>query len=268
MKLPILDLTRKKTGDASLPAQFNEDYRPDLIARAVRKLHSTARQPHGLAPEAGMRHSTPISKRRRNYRGCYGIGISRIARKIHSKRGTRMGWVGAVSPQAVGGRTAHPPKAETIHMQKINKKENRKAIRSAMGATINKVLVQLRGHQIPTEYPFVIDASFEQLQKTKDVEKVLLSLGFDQELERTSVRNIRAGRGKLRGRKYKTKKGLLIVVSAICPLIAAAQNLPGLDIIPVNSLNAEVLAPGTLPGRVTLWTTKALDELQNTKLYL
>lgn len=267
MKLPILSSDKNQTGEKQIPAQFAEQYRPDLIRRAVLALESAARQPYGAFAEAGLRHSSNLSKRRRNYRGSYGIGIGRVNRKIHSRRGTRFNWVGAFSPQTVGGHRSHPPQVLKIWTQKINAKENRKAIRSAMAATLNKELVTQRGHHIPTTYPFLIASSFESFAKTSEVEKALLSLGFKQELERSAQKKVRAGKGKWRGRRYQKKKGILIVVSGNCPLSSAGRNVAGIDVIPVKSLNARLLAPGALPGRVTLWTEKAVDIIEKEKLF-
>lgn len=268
MKLPILSSDKNKTGEKQIPLQFAEQYRPDLIRRAVLALESAARQLYGADQEAGLRHSSTVSKRRRNYRGCYGIGIGRVNRKVHSRRGTRMNWVGAFSPQTVGGHRAHPPKAFKVWEQKINAKENRKAIRSAMAATLNKELVAQRGHHVPAMYPFFVSSSFESLAKTQDVEKALLSLGFEQELERSCQKKVRAGKGKWRGRRYQKKKGILIVVSGNCPLSTAGRNVAGVDVVPAQSLNARLLAPGALPGRVTLWTEKALELIDTKKLFL
>ena len=268
MKLAIHDLENKKKGEADLPSQFSEEYRPDLIRRAVLSLQSKGRQKYGANPEAGQRHSSELSKRRRKYRGCYGFGISRVNRKIHSRRGTRMFWVGATSPQTRGGRRSHPPKAEKDFTQAINKKENRKAIRSAIGAVLNKELVSARGHKAPDMYPFIIDSSFEALKTTKEVEKVLDTLGFADELQRTLLKKVRAGIGKLRGRKYRRKRGLLIVVGDDCEVQKSANNLPGVNVVPVASLNAEVLAPGALPGRVTLFTEGAVKKLGESKLFV
>jgi large subunit ribosomal protein L4e len=268
MELQILDQGKKSGGNAKLPLQFDESYHPNLIKRAVHALQSKARQTYGASPDAGMRHASKLSKRRRKYRGCYGFGISRVNRKIHSRRGTRFFWVGTFSPQTVGGRRSHPPKAEKIWIKKINKKERRKAIRSAMAATVNREIVEERGHKIPTEYPFIIKSDFEKMAKTKDLEKVLKTLGFDQDLERSLITKIRAGIGKRRGRKYKKKKSLLIVVSEKCPVIDAANNLPGVDIVAVNSLNCELLAPGAAPGRATLWTESAITKLEKDKLFM
>ncbi|HIH11911.1 TPA: 50S ribosomal protein L4 [Candidatus Woesearchaeota archaeon] len=268
MKLNIVDTQRKRIGEQQLPSQFQEAFRPDLIKRAVHALHSAARQAYGAYPEAGMRHSSTVSKRRRDYRGCYGFGVSRVARKIHSRRGTRMNWVGTTSPQTVGGRRSHPPKSQKELTRLINTKENRKAIRSAMAATVSNLLVSRRGHLVPQDYPFILDSRFESLSKTKDIEQALVGLGFTDELERCHNTKINSGRGKRRGRVRREKRSLLIVVSEQCPLVKAAQNVPGIDVIIVSALNADVLAPGALPGRATLWTQKAVEQVEKENLFI
>ncbi|MBT4935764.1 50S ribosomal protein L4 [Candidatus Woesearchaeota archaeon] len=268
MKLHIINLENVQSGDKELPLQCREAYRPNIIKRAVHALQSSARQAYGAHPEAGKRHSSNISKRRRKYRGCYGFGISRVDRKILSRRGTRFYWVGATSPQTRGGRRSHPPKASKQFDQKINKKENRKAICSALTATLNRTMVLERGHSVPETYPFIITSDFENLTKTKEVKTVLQTLGFKDELKRSLLKKVRAGLGTMRGRRYQRKKGILLVVSDTCSLQKSASNLAGIDIVPVSSLNAEVLAPGAMPGRVTLMTEKAVDVLTEKKLFM
>ena len=267
MKVDVLDITNKKVGEVNLPKQFNEDVRLDLISRAVLALQSSKRQPYGSMPEAGKRYSSTLSKRRRRYRGSYGFGISRTPRKILSRRGTRMYWVGAFSPNTVGGRRAHPPKAEKILGKKINKKERKQAIRAAISATMIGDLVKKRGHIIPENYPFVLDKKFEDLSKTKDVINALKVFGLEKELDRVGKKRVRTGRGKTRGRKYKVKKGPLIVVSKKSNVIKAANNIPGIDIANVKSLNLELFAPGAVPGRLTLWTAGAIEILEKEKLF-
>ncbi len=268
MKLPIIDGNLNKKGQQELPKQFEEAYRPDLIKRAVHAYLSSQRQRYGAFPLAGLRHSAKTSKRRRDYRGTYGMGISRVARKIMSRRGMRMGWVGAFSPQTTGGHRSHPPKASKILEQKINLQEKRKAIRSAMAATMNKELVAQRGHKIPEGYPFIVDSSFEQLGKTKELFAVLEKLGFGDDLQRSAQKSVRAGKGKRRGRKYQRKKGPLIVVEGDCPLLRSARNVPGIDVVSVLSLNANMLAPGTHPGRLTLWTSGAVKQITDKKMFM
>lgn len=266
MKLVIMNQQEKK-GERELPSQFTEPIREDLIHRAVITLQANKRQPYGAAKEAGMRASANVSKRRRKYRGSYGIGISRTPRKVMSRSGTRMNWVGAISPNTVGGRRAHPPKAEKQWEKKLNIKERRKALRSAIAATVHTELVKERGHNTPAGYPFVVDSSIEDVKKTKELKALLAKLGLKEEMSRAQVKNTRGGRGKTRGRKYIKRKGPLLVMSKKGKTMEAAKNLPGIDIIDVKSLNAELLAPGAKAGRLTLWSVAALDVMEKENLF-
>jgi len=268
MKLKLLDLSKNKIGEIELPSHFDEALRPDLIKRSVLSMQSKKRQRYGAMPEAGKRASAELSRRRHDYRGSYGHGISRVPRKILSRSGTRMNWEGAFAPGTVGGRRAHPPKSTKIFVKIINKKENKKAIRSAIAATIKKEVVKERGHLIPDDYPFILDEKFENLDRTKSVEEALNKLGFGNELKRSKIKKIRAGKGKLRGRKYKTKKGPLIIVSEKNEIMRAAKNIPGVEVVDVKKLNIQLLAPGAIPGRVSLWTKNAIEKLNKEKLFM
>lgn len=269
MKVSVRDIANKEVGSIDLPQQFDEDYRPDLIQRAVLSLQSRARQPYGTDPMAGKKSSAELSRRRRKYRGSYGFGISRVPRKILTRRGTRMYWVGAFAPGTVGGRRAHPPKAEKIWEQKINKTENRKAIRSALAATMNKDLVLARGHKIPKEYPFIISDDFEKIAKTREVMAAFAKLSFGEELERADQKKVRAGKGKLRGRKYKRRVGPLVVVSSDeAQIVKSARNIPGVNVATVDELNADILAPGTHAGRAALFTESAIKRITSEGLFL
>jgi len=266
MKLDILDISRNKVGEVDLPMQFDEYVREDLVRRSFLVLRSNKRQSYGAMPEAGKRASSNLSKRRRKYRGMYGFGISRTPRKILSRRGTRMYWVGAFSPNTVGGRRAHPPKSEKILQKKINKKERKKAIRICIAASVNSDLVKKKGHIIPENYPFILDNKFEDLSKTKELIEVLKTFDLKKELDRVSKRNIRAGKGKVRGRRYKTKNGPLIVISKESSIVKAVDNIPGIDVVNVKNLNVEMLGNG-VPGRLTLWTLGAIETLDKNKLF-
>lgn len=267
MKVDILDLTKNKIGEIKLPSQFEEEFRPDLIQRAVLAIQSHKRQAYAANEKAGKRVSAKLSRRRRDYRGSYGYGISRVPRKILSRRGTRMNWAGAFAPGTVGGRRAHPPKSERVWWKKINEKERVKAIRSAIRASISRDIVTERGHIIPKDYPFILDDKFESISKTKEFIEALKKLGLSEELTRVKEKKIRAGKGKARGRKYKKKKGPLIVVSKIDKLSEVVSNIPGIDIVEVKNLNAELLAPGARAGRLTLWTSAAINVLDKENLF-
>ena len=266
--MKILDLEGKKVKEISLPKQFSEPYHPNLIKRAVLAIQNNKRQPYGAKKRAGLGYSSTLSKRRKDYKTSYGKGLSRTPRKVMWRRGTQFGYVGATAPGTVGGRKAHPPKAEKIFTKKINIKERRKAIRSALSATFIIELIRLRNHQIPKEFPFIIEDKIQSLEKTKDVKNILIKLGFEKELERSEGKIIRAGKGKNRGRKYRKKKGLLIVVSEKCKLLKSAANIPGIDIVDIKDINTELLAPGTHAGRLTLYTESAINKLEKEKLFM
>jgi len=265
--LPVLDSKKGMERKKDLPKQFNEEIREDLVKRAVLAIQSHKRLQYGASPLAGKRSSAKLSRRRRDYRGAYGLGISRVPRKILSRRGTRMNWVGAFAPGMRGGRKAHPPKSSKIFFQKINTKERRKALRSALAATVLTELVRRRNHVLPEIYPFILDNNFETVKRTKDLENSLYLLGLGKELERTDYSKIRAGKGKRRNRRYRKRKGPLIVVGADCSLIRAGRNMPGLDVVEVRKLNIELLAPGAQVGRLTLFTENALDIMEKEKLF-
>ncbi len=267
MKIKLLDISKTEIGSVDLPAQFHEEIRPDLIKRAVHAVESAGRQAYGADPLAGKRPSADTSKRRRHYRGTYGIGISRVPRKVMSRSGTRFNFVGAFAPGIVGGRRAHPPKSEKVLADKINVKERRKAIRSALAASVSKDTVAKRGHKVPESYPFAVSSKMEDIKKTSDFSKMLDKLGFGPELLRTSERKVRAGKGKSRGRKYKQKSGLLVVVSKSCSAQKAAKNIPGVDVAVIDRINAKLLAPGAQPGRITLYSEDAIKRLDSEKLF-
>ena len=244
-----------------MPKQFNEPVRKDLIYRAVVTVQANKRQPYGSFVDAGMNVSAKLSRRRRDYKGSYGQGIARSPRKIMSHRGTRFNWVGALAPNTVGGRRAHPPKSDRIWDKKLNVKERRKALCSALSATMNKDIVSKRGHLLPKEFPFILSNDIENIKKTKDVIELLYALGFKEELDRTKQKVKRAGLGKNRARPYKVKKSVLFVVSKKCDLNKAASNISGVDVMTPDHLNADLLAPGTKPGRLTLYTEAAVDKI-------
>ncbi|MBU2639540.1 MAG: 50S ribosomal protein L4 [Nanoarchaeota archaeon] len=266
MKVKIFDINGKSGKEIELPIQFNEEINPNLIKRAVLAISSIERQPYGAMPKAGQRSSAKLSRRRRQYRGSYGHGISRVPRKILWRRGTQFGWEGAFAPGMRGGRRAHPPKSSKIFEVKINKKERRKAIRSALSASVLKEYVEKR-HLVPDNIPLIIENKFEEINKTKDVKNILTKLGLEKELERIKERKIRAGKGKVRGRKYKTKRGPLLVVSKECSLERAGRNLQGIEVSKVNSLNAKKLAPGCVPGRLIIWSENAIERMRKEKLF-
>lgn len=246
MKVQVKAIDGTTAGDLELPEVFSEEYRPDLIKKAVISLQSKRRQPHGTYPYAGINSSAES----------WGSGRG-VAQLPRIKGGSRA----AKIPQSKGGRAAHPPVTDKVLVRYINKKENQKAIRSALAATLREDLVRARGHLFEGEVPVVFEDQFEELVRTGDVISALSAAGVYKDVERAKAsRKIRAGRGKMRGRRYKQRKSLLIVTGET-PL-KAAMNLPGVDVVTTSQLNAELLAPGTQAGRLTVWTKNAIQKLE------
>ncbi len=251
-KAKVLNLSGDFVREVTLPPVFFEGYRPDLIKRVVLAVHSHRLQPKGPNPLSGRMTSAES----------WGTGRA-AARVPRIKTGNRA----ARAPPTVGGRRAHPPKTDKVLKLKINKKERRKAIRSAIAATIDHDLVRSRGHKFgdAVELPVVVEDSLVSMGKTAEVEEILKSIDVWDDVLRAKDRKIRAGRGKKRGRKYKSKKSVLIVISGEEETLedkktmVGAKNLPGVDVAYVGELNAELLAPGTHPGRLTIWTESSLN---------
>ncbi len=246
----IFNLQGKPVDKITLPDIFATPLRPDVIKRAVLALQSNRLQPQGRDPMAGKRTSAES-------RGT-GMAMARVPRV---KGG---GGRAAFAPSTVGGRQPHPPRSVKKIVKRIPKKEARLALFSAIAATASKDAVIARGHRIEDapEIPLIVTDSIEELKKTSELEAVLASLGVLSDLYRVKdSRKIRAGKGKRRGRKMKQAEGPLIVVAENKGILNAASNLPGVDVAMVSNLNVELLAPGTHPGRLTLWTQSAIEQL-------
>ena len=257
--LTVYDIAGNPTHEVRMPRVFRTAVRPDVIKRAVLSVQSFRFQPQGRDPLAGKR-GTAVS------RGV-GLGIARVPRV---KGGGPRAGQAAMAPGTVGGRLAHPPKSQKIIVKRLNLKERRLAIRSALAATAQSDLVKKRGHFIPESktLPIIVEDRLEELKDTKSVLSALKSLGLQNELYRTKLGlHIRAGKGKRRGRRYKQAKGPLIVVNTDKGLIRAASNIPGVDAVAVQNLNAELLAPGTHVGRLAIWTESAIKKLEESRLF-
>ena len=246
----VFNLEGRSTRKIELPPVFATPLRPDVIKRAVLAIQSSRFQPQGRDPMAGKRTSAES-------RGT-GFAMARIPRlKGQSGRA-------AFAPGTVGGRQSHPPVSEKRIVKRIPKKEKRLALLSAIAATASKEVVAARGHSVVDvlEIPLVVTNDLEALKKTREVEETLIRLGVLSDIYRVEgSRKVRAGKGKSRGRKMKQSVGPLIVVAEDKGIMEAARNIPGVNVARVSSLNAEMLAPGTHPGRLTIWTDSALERL-------
>ena len=204
-----------KDGKAvQLPDAFTSQIREDLVRSAVLASRANRRQSYGHREHSGKRSPQPGMKHSVEWWG-KGRGVSRIMRKAGQK-------TGAQNPHTRGGRRAHGPMVAKDWSQKINGKENTSARNSAIAATANSELVAARGHQFDSEvrFPIVIDGYVESREEgdekysiesiplqysTRKFVAMMEGLGLGEDLDRARTgRNIRAGKGTMRGRKYRT----------------------------------------------------------------
>lgn len=248
-EVSVYDLEGSEVKKIKLPSVFKTPVRIDLIRRAVLALRTSRLQPKGTDPLAGLRTTAESWG--------VGHGIARVARIKGGSRAARV-------VQAVGGRRAHPPKVEKKIREKINRKEKRLALMSAIAATAYEYFIRRRGHVVDNvkSIPVVVTDDFQKVQKTSEVREIMKKLGVWDDVERAqNGKRIRAGKGKMRGRRYKIPKSVLIIVGQDEGIVKAARNLPGVDIATVDVLNVEHLAPGGEPGRLTIYTVSALESL-------
>lgn len=247
--VPVLSLEGKPGEQVQLPAVFSGPVREDLVQRAVRASQANRRQPYGPSRKAGMRHSVEWSGK--------GHGVARTPRLMS-------GNTGAQAPNTVGGRAAHPPRPDAIWAQKINVKERRRALAAALAATREMRYALERGHEVPSKahLPFVLEDSLEDVESASQAREVLRATGLWADVERAaSGVHIRAGKGKIRGRVRRHPRSLLLVVTE-SGRARGFRNFPGVDVVPLDSLGTEHLAPGGAPGRLTVFTPRLLKKLE------
>ena len=268
----VYDISVESGKNITLPSAFETDVRTDVVRKAVRVSRANRRQAYGSKQQKGKKRPMPGMRHSVEWWG-KGRGVSRILRKTGSK-------TGAENPHTRGGRRAHGPKVEKDWSMAINTTERRLARDSALAATTDKEIVSTRGHRFHDEidtlpliigdYKEVRDEGEESMDieafslehPTRKLIAILESLGLGDDLQRArDGRKVRAGKGTMRGRRHRTPKSVLMVVSQKSGLAMAGRNIPGVDVVSVRDLAAEDLAPGGDVGRLTVFTKKAVEEL-------
>jgi large subunit ribosomal protein L4e len=253
----VLDLKGESSKEADLPEVFLRPLRPDVIHRAFWILRSHGIQAYGRDPEAGEKTSAESGW------PPTGRGISRIPR-VKGERSRRAGQAAGVA-SVVGGRLPHPPRSEKAIYNKINKKEKRLALETAIAFTGDAAAVEWRGHRVGNlEFPLVVTDDIETITKTGELNSFFETVGLSNELKRL-VRGVkrRSGKPRMRGRAYKEPIGPLVVVSNDRGIGRAAEGIPGVKVVTINSLSVLDLAPAGVAGRLTFWSESSLDALRS-----
>ncbi|XP_028763568.1 60S ribosomal protein L4 [Neltuma alba] len=240
-----------------LPDVMKSSIRPDIVTFVHSNISRNSRQPYAVSRRAG--HQTSAES--------WGTGraVSRIPRVPGG--GTHRAGQAAFGNMCRGGRMFAPTKIWRRWHRRVNVTQKRHAVVSAIAASAVTSLVLARGHRIESvpEMPLVVSDSAEGVEKTKDAIKVLKQIGaFPDAQKAKDSHAIRPGKGKMRNRRYISRKGPLIVYGTEgAKAVKAFRNIPGVEVANVERLNLLKLAPGGHLGRFVIWTKSAFEKLDS-----
>ena len=246
-----------------VPAVFTSPIRPDIVQRVHTGMAKNKRQPYSVSEKAG--HQTSAES--------WGTGraVARIPRV--SGGGTHRAGQAAFGNMCRSGRMFAPTKIWRRWHVKISQGQKRYATCSALAASAAAPLLMARGHEVMTvaEVPLVIDSALfdaGSIARTAPALALLKAVGAGPDIEKAKhSKKLRAGKGKLRGRRHRQRRGPLVVYHPETDgreLVGAFRNISGVETSPVTALNLLQLAPGGHLGRFVVWTSaafKALDEI-------
>jgi len=241
-------------GQVTLPAVFKAPIRPDVVNFVHTNMAKNARQAYAVHKHAG--HQTSAES----------WGVGRAVARIPRVRGggTHRSGQGAFGNMCRGGRMFAPTKAWRRWHRPINQNQRRYAVCSALAASALPALVMARGHRVDSvnEVPCVSTDAIESITKTKAATELLQKIGaFDDVQKCKDSKKIRAGKGKMRNRRFRMRRGPLIVYNSDNGISQAFRNLPGVETISVDRLNLLKLAPGGHLGRFCIWSQSAFEKL-------
>lgn len=241
-------------GQVTMPKVFQAPIRLDIVQFVHDNIARNKRQAHAVYQKAGMQHSAESWHT--------GRAVARIPRVSGS--GTRRASQAAFGNMCRKGRMFAPLKIWRRWHRKVNLTQKRHALAAAIAATAIPGLVMARGHRIMDvpEVPLVLEKV--SAEKTKDFIKLLERFGATAELERCKdSKKVRAGKGKLRNRRYVLRRGPLFIYSDNDQkkAITAARNIPGVETMNVHRMNLLHFAPGGHIGRFVIWTKEAFAQL-------
>ena len=238
------------------PHVFCAPIRSDLVNFVHDQLSKNTRQAHGVSLLAGTKHSA----------ASWGTGraVARIPRIKGS--GTHRSGQAAFGNMCRKGKMGFPLKTWRRFHRKVNLKQRRHALASALAATAVTPLVLARGHRVSNikQLPLVVDDKFTQIEKTKNAMALFARFGLNEDVQKVAdSKRMRPGKGKMRNGRFTFKKGPLVIVhDDAVNFKRAVRNIKGVDVLNVNRLNIMKLAPGGQMGRLTLFTESAFVALE------
>jgi len=237
-----------------LPSVFKAPIRPDVVNFVHDQMRKNSRQAFSVSEKAGMQSSAES------------WGTGRAVARIPRVRGggTHRSGQGAFGNMCRGGRMFAPTKTWRRWHRKVNVKQRRYALVSAIAASGVPGLVLAKGHKIEEtpEVPLVLSDKVEEIKRTKEAVKLLQKLKAWKDIEKVyATKRFRAGKGKMRNRRRIMKRGPLVIYNEDKGLTRAFRNIPGITLLNVSRLNLLKIAPGGHLGRFCIWTESAFKKL-------
>lgn len=250
----------KSDKQVALPGVFVAPIRPDIVNFVHTNVRKNKRQAYSVQVHNGP---TGIVAGHQHSARSWGTGraVSRIPRVNGS--GTHRAGQAAFGNMCRGGRMFAPTKTWRKWQKRVNVNQRRYATVSALAASAVPGLVMARGHKVEevAELPIVISNDLGSDGKTRDAEKFLAAVGLSDELARVAKKTLRPGKGKMRNRRFKQKRGPLVIYNDDNGIVKAFRNIKGVDTCQVGRLNLLQLAPGGHLGRLIVWTEGAFNAL-------
>jgi len=112
--------------------------------------------------------------------------------------------------------------------RKVNTNQKRFAVASAVAASALPGIVMARGHKVidVPEFPLVVSNKTESFTKTKEAVALLNANGaYDDVLKAKESKQVRSGKGKMRNRRYTSRRGPLVVFANDNGITRAFRNL-------------------------------------------
>ncbi|XP_783473.1 60S ribosomal protein L4 [Strongylocentrotus purpuratus] len=240
--------------NVTLPAVFKAPIRPDIVNYAHTNMRKNSRQPYAVKRIAG--HQTSAES----------WGTGRAVARIPRVRGggTHRSGQGAFGNMCRGGRMFAPTKIWRKWHTRTNISQKRFAMCSALAASAVPALVMSKGHMImgTPEVPLVVSDKVQDFKKTKEAVYFLKRFKAWEDIKKVyKSRRMRAGKGKMRNRRFVRRLGPLVVYDQDNGITRAFRNIPGVTLLQVSRLNLLRLAPGGHVGRFCVWTESAFNKL-------
>jgi large subunit ribosomal protein L4e len=258
-KLQVLDINGNKAKEITSEI-FDGDIRQDVIQKIVEA--EKEMQPYAPFYKAGMQTSASgnVHHNRHVWKTDRGKGMSRYPKKRMSDKGERFVWVAAAIPGVRKGRRAHPPKILRAEL-KINQKEMQLGFLSALALISSVEMVKikydgLKSKEIKVKLPLIVDAKMLSLKTAEffsSLKKIIGEDLFDIAIQESSIR---AGRGKMRNRKYKKNAGLLLVTAN-----NESIKISGIDVKKVKDIKIADFASNG--ARLVMFTENSIKDLEN-----